>query len=113
MNTIIPLMSLNLMSKLSVVAHQTFYREEEAKSTQKNDRKFVIHSSLISRNHNSQLICGRLLAKIIENRERCSTVVLKLIDVLLSKNSKTVMQGLVYRFLNHRVCKQYGVNEVK
>lgn len=53
--------------------------------------------------HHSSLICGRILTKIAEKKERCSTIVLKLIDLMLSKNNMTVMEGLVYRFLNFRV----------
>lgn len=53
------------------------------------------------------------MTKIMEPKDKCSTVVLKLLDVFLSKNSHMIMENLVYRFLNTRVCKNYGLEKVK
>lgn len=93
------------------------YREE-FKNVKLNDEKptkkqFMYNYTLKTENHESNILCGRILTKIMEPHERCSTVVLKLIDLMLSTSRLTVMEGLVYKFLNYRVCKQYGLNEVK
>lgn len=88
--------------------------EEEAKNPQKDiSQDYVYHCEIKKEGHYPSLICGRVLSKILETRERCSTVVLKLIDVFLSKNSQVVMENLVYRFLNNRICKDYGLKKVK
>ena len=87
---------------------------EESKPFQEdNTSEYIYHADLKNDDHSSNLMCGRILSKIMENKERCSTVVLKLIDLFLSKNSHVVMENLVYRFLNNRVCKEYGFTKVK
>ena len=69
--------------------------------------------SLRKEGHYSNLIWGKILSKIVEDREKCSTTVLKLIEVFLHKNSPVVMENLVYRFLKTRVCKDHDLDRVK
>jgi hypothetical protein len=83
---------------------------------QYQDQQFediVYKAELKTECHASNLICGKVLSKIIEDSERCGAVVLKLIDVFLQKNNHTVMNSLVYKFLNIRVWKDYGLDKVK
>jgi hypothetical protein len=63
----------------------------------------VYRTELKTEDHASTMICGKVLSKIDGNTERCAAVVLKLIDVFLHKNNHTIMDSLVYRFLNSRV----------
>ena len=40
-------------------------------------------------------------------------MVLKLIEMFLYKNSPVIIENLVYRFLNKRICKNYDIDTVK
>jgi len=55
--------------------------------------------------HLSHIISGKILTKIVEEREKCSAVVLKLISLFLNKNSPIIIESLVYRFLSKRIWK--------
>jgi len=84
---------------------------QEYKDQNQND--YVYEVDMKTNDHKPNMIWGRVLSKIMEPKEWCSTVVLKLIDLFMSKNSHIVMENLVYRFLNNRVCKYYGLDKIK
>ena len=72
-----------------------------------------INEKLNKDDHQAALISGRILSKILVQTERWSTVVLKLIDLFLSKNSQMIVENLIYRFINNRIRKDYKLQKVK
>lgn len=78
-----------------------------------NSRNTILKIELQTETHSPNLIAGNILTKIIEEREKCAAVVLKLIDMFLHKNSPTIVELLVYRFLQNRICKHYELNNIK
>ena len=87
-----------------------YYENQDDNNNQNN---YVYQLEIKKEDHQAALIWGRIISKILVSTERWSTVVLKLIDVFLSKNSQLIVDNLVYRFINNRIRKDYKLHKVK